>query len=38
MLASTDTYGAQALTLLIPLGTFLLAIVLAFFFRRRRSV
>lgn len=38
MLASADTYGAQALTLVIPLGTFLVALFLAFLFRRRRSV
>lgn len=38
MSANADTYGAQALTLLIPLGTFLITLFLAFLFRRRRSV
>lgn len=34
MLAETG-YAAQSLTLLIPLGTFLVALLLAFFFRRQ---
>jgi hypothetical protein len=30
----SSDFGTQALTLLIPLGTFIAALVVAFFFRR----
>jgi len=34
MLASTSYTGTQAMTLLIPLGTFIVVLVVAFFRRR----
>jgi hypothetical protein len=36
VVAVTD-FGTQSLTLLIPLGTFLVVLVLAFLFRRQPS-
>lgn len=37
LLASSSLVGPQAMTLAIPLGTFILALIVAFFGRRRHA-